>query len=155
MEEYIESYKKIWANIGRNEGPDDDMEFDFICSDQNGHLGIFTSFNRGYVPPIIKDSFEEYCGMIYEVDHLPIKDIGYKNPKNRLMIELSAKGFYVFDNGSVSYGLNKSDYVKDASPKNPLNINDNLGKKYKDLIPMLDLKFEKYDLIENLEAYLV
>lgn len=155
MEEYFNRHKKIWQYIGKNEGPDDDIEFDFVCSDQSEHLAIFMSYNRGYIPSIIKDSFEKYTKMIYHIDHLPINDIDLENPRGIPAKEFLSQGFFVYDNGSVSRGLGLNDYVKYGLPRYPLNLNESFWKEYREIIPMLDLNFKEYDLIENFEEFVL
>lgn len=33
-----------------------DAEFDWFGIDQNGYLGAFSTFNRGYIPEVVKTS---------------------------------------------------------------------------------------------------
>jgi hypothetical protein len=124
-----------------------DIEFDWVGQDIKGHLGIFSSFNRGFVPQIVTESFENYQKVSFFIKRLPNITFSIASPMFGANYEhwfrYARKGLFAFDNQDVHGKEQLNQYELVAKPAEPILFVKT--KEYNDVkgfIPTFNLTFE-------------
>jgi len=131
-----------------------DLEFDWFGIDQDGYLGMFSSFNRGFIPESVKLSRIEYLELLNEIEKMPsrfkVKLITKKEGIFDDWLEYSKQGFISFDYQDV-YEINKTGiYELISQPENLIKVNEleiktNLVEK----IPKFKMSFNQENGIKE------
>ena len=133
-----------------------DAEFDWFGIDQNGHLGAFSTFNRGYIPDLVKSSRIEYLELLTAIENLPFrfkvqlitKEKGWFDD----WLEYSQQGLIGFDYQDVHRTVKTGIFELISKPEKLINvselgINSNLIKK----MPKFNLSFNQDKGIDEKE----
>ncbi len=107
-------------------------EFDWFGVDQNGHLGVFSTSNIGYIPEMVKTSWSRYHELWTEISSLPLRF------KARLIIQgkgwyddwlkYSQQGLIAFDFGDVHRTIKTEVYDLMSIPEKLMGVSE-LGIK--------------------------
>ncbi|WP_075344533.1 hypothetical protein [Tenacibaculum agarivorans] len=146
--------KEVWNNTIVPETGD--VEFDWFGIDQNGYLGAFSTFNRGYIPEIIKSSRIEYLELLTEIENLPFKYRAQLITKEKGRyddwLEYSQQGFIGFDYRDVHRTTKTGIFDLISKPEklitvSELDIKPNLIEK----MPKFNLSFNQNNGIDEQE----
>lgn len=122
------------------------VEFDWIGIDSLDQIAIFSSFNKGHIPHIVKSSFELYKQLFALIDKFPrfttavlvTKENGVFND----WLVYSQKGLYAFDYQDVHRENKFNQYDLISKPVAPLIINQVKNiELYLSIIPRFNLVF--------------
>lgn len=124
-----------------------EVEFDWVGIDKNLQIGVFSSFNKGFVPKKAISSFEKYQQLGLLIDSLPknSKAILFTQEKGNFndWIAYSEQGLYAFDyqDAHRQQKLNRYDLI--YMPEKP--VRSTQYKEFgilKEIIPSFNLSFE-------------
>lgn len=148
MSKYYENFVDIWDFIGKNISDlygDYDCEFDWIGRDCNDYIGIFISFNRGFIPKDVYSSLELYSRVMEIIEFLPLKNIGkgLGNNKDDEFSQMAQKGMFVYDNHDVHNVKKLEQYDIIHQPNIPITLEKAGLTSYSRIIPKFNLNFGK------------
>lgn len=150
--------KEDWINIINQNS---DMEFDYLAIDKIGQIGIFSTFNRGYVPECVTSSFEKFSALNNYIKKLPIasETIFTKKERNEKNYEdwkkYASLGFFAYDNEDVHRTKKLYQYDIIYIPQTPLKLNSkSIIYDFFDIIPVFNLIFGGDIKFANLEKSL-
>ena len=136
--------KEVWNNVIVPGG--EDAEFDWFGIDKNGQVGAFSTFNRGYIPEIVKSSHLKYLELLNEIENLPLKYNALLLTKEQGSyddwLEYSQQGFIAFDYGDVNRTINTGIFDLISKPENLVTASE-LGIKISliERMPKFNLSF--------------
>ena len=124
-----------------------EMEFDWVGMDKIGQVGIFSSFNRGFIPDCVKLSYSKYCDLADLINFLPeVTDSIKVNIGQGILtdwINFSKKGLFGFDYQDAHRVSKLNQYDLMTRPLKALKANElNALVDYKDIIPRFDFVFD-------------
>lgn len=136
-----------------------DIEFDWIGIDNTENLGIFSSFNRGWIPKLTISSFEKYQKLASIINNLPFttKATQFTSEKGhfRDWIEYSKKGIFAFDYQDIHRTEKFDRYDLISLPKIPIKLNQlNDCDSIIDILPRFNLPFDNNLSFKDLEKSL-
>ena len=125
-----------------------DMEFDYVAIDKTGQLAIFSTFNRGFKPKMVTNSFEVFVELDKLMETLPKLTEAIRKTESegdygdwKKYAEL---GFYSYDNSDVHRTNKLEQYDIIYEPKMPLKMESQTElKKFENIIPRFELVFGK------------
>ncbi len=123
-----------------------DIEFDYVAVDKNGKLAIFSTFNRGFKPESVTESFEEFLKLDSLMETLPKLTETILRTESEGNYEDWKKyaelGFYAYDNRDVHRTNKLEQYDIIYEPEKPLKLESQTElKRFKNIIPEFDLEF--------------
>ena len=141
-----------------------DLEFDFIAIDNNGQIGVFSTFNRSYRPQCVTQSFNQFLLLDKLVEMLPKATTACSAKPNKNLASYTTwkryaeSGIFAYDNQDV----HRTDEDKQHQyeiifrPDKPLHVNEVPDlNKYLDIIPRLDLAFGDNIKFDKMQAALI
>ncbi len=133
-----------------------DIEFDWFGIDQRGYLGVFSTFNSGYIPDTIKKSRTRYLEIFTEIKNLPFrfkpKLVTKEEGEFDDWLEYSKQGLISFDYLDIHRTFKRGIFDLISKPEKlitiyELGIKEDLIKK----IPKFNLNFDKDEGINEEE----
>ena len=122
------------------------FEFDWFAIDEGDRLGMFSSFNTGYIPKIVKKSRTTYNQLFAAIEQLESQFVGIVNNtkgESNGWVEYSERGFYAFDFQDVHRKIKLDQYDLISMPKGDVRLrNLNLKSELVELLPRFDLSFD-------------
>ena len=105
-----------------------EIEFDWIGIDSIDQIGIFSSFNKGFIPDCFKLSYSKYCDLADLINSLPdISDSIIVFTGQGIFtdwINFSKKGLFGFDYQDAHRVTKLNQYDLITRPLKALNAND-------------------------------
>lgn len=160
MNKYYENFIDIWGFIGKNSPDlygDYDCEFDWIGRDCNNYLGIFISFNRGFIPEKVYSSLELYSKVMEIVESLPSKDsnVGIAHKEKDEFYQLAQKGLFVYDNQDVHRVEKLEQYDLINTPSVPITLEEACLTPFSTIIPKFNLVFGNTIKLKELRGSII
>ncbi len=105
-----------------------DAEFDWFGIDQDGYVGVFSTFNRGYIPESVKSSRIEYLELLTEIENLPFRFkaqlITTDQGRFDDWLEYSKQGFIGFDYQDVHRTVKTGIFELISKPEKLINVSE-------------------------------
>ena len=133
-----------------------DVEFDWFGIDRDGNLGAFSTFNRGYIPQLVKSSRIEYLELLTEIENLPFRFkaqlITEEKGRYDDWLEYSQQGFIGFDYRDVHRTVKTGMYDLISKPEKLVNISEvAINSKLIEKMPKFNLSFNQDKGIDEQE----
>lgn len=131
-------------------------EFDWFGIDQNGYVGAFSTFNRGYIPESVKASRIEYLELLTEIENLPFRFNAQLITKEKGRfddwLEYSQQGFIGFEYQDVHRTVKTGTFQLISKPEKLIPISE-IGIKSNliERIPKFRLSFNQNKGIDEQE----
>lgn len=123
-----------------------DAEFDWFGIDRNGYLGVFSTFNRGYIPESVKSSRTDYTKLLTDIENLPLKFkallISKISGRYDDWLEYSQQGLIGFDYGDVHRTIYTGIYDLISKPEKLVTVSElGINSSLIDKMPKFTLSF--------------